>query len=223
MQLSLLNSSLKQNTKVILDDLHDYSDKCVKEFKIKPLLHEDVNEFICHWHYSKSINGVRISYIFGLFYENDLIGAMLFGDPAMHNSWKKYGEKEEDVIELRRLCCVNNTPPNTESYFIGYCLKWLKKNTSHKTVVSYADAYHNHQGIIYKASNFQYHGLTPKGKMINHQGLLYHDKAIRTYFVDKFGKKRLKPFAIKLKEALNSGEAFYFDTPGKHIFTYNLK
>lgn len=223
MQLSLLNINLNQNINVILDESKDYSDKSVKDFKIKPLTYEEANKFICQWHYSKSINGVKVAHKFGLFYENDLIGAMVFGKVAMHNAWKKYGEKEEDVIELRRLCCVNKTPHNTESYFIGFCLKWLKKNTSYKMVVSYADAYYNHQGTIYKASNFKYHGLTPKGKMINHNGQLYHDKAIRTYFINKNKEKKLKPFAIKLKEALDSGEAFYFDTPGKHIYTYTLR
>ena len=51
---------------------------------------------------------------------------MMYGQIAMANVWKKYVSKEKDLIELRRLCCIDNTPKNTESYFIGFTLRWLK-------------------------------------------------------------------------------------------------
>jgi Fe-S cluster biosynthesis and repair protein YggX len=58
-----------------------------------------------------------------------MIGAMIYGKIAMANVWKKYVKKETDLIELKRLCCIDNTPKNTESYFIGNTLRYLKKNT----------------------------------------------------------------------------------------------
>ena len=70
--------------------------------------------------------------------------------------------KPEDVIELRRLCCIDATPKNTESRFIGYCLRWLRKNTEMKAVLSLADPNVGHQGIIYKATNFKEIGKTFK-------------------------------------------------------------
>ena len=63
-----------------------------------------------------------------------LIGAMIYGKIAMADVWKKYADNESDLIELRRLCCIDDTPKNTESYFIGKTLKWLKQNT---TITSY--------------------------------------------------------------------------------------
>lgn len=201
----------------------DYRDANVKDFLVKKTNITVVKDFIEEWHYSGNVNGLRISHIFGLFYENHLIGSMIYGSLGMANSWKKYADSESDVIELRRLCCIDNTPKNTESYFIAKTLKWLKKNTAYKIVVSYADAYHNHQGTIYKASNFNYEGLTAKGKLIEYNGRTFHDKSIRTYYVNVNGEKKLKPFAQRLKNALKSGEAYYVDTPGKHIYTYRLK
>ena len=59
--------------------------------------------------------------------------------------------------------------------------------------------------------------------MIDHQGKIYHDKCIRTYHVNKNGDKLLKPFAQRVKDALESGDAQYVDTPGKHIYIYSLK
>lgn len=156
-------------------------------------------------------------YCFKLMDEGEIIGGMIYGRMAMANAWKKYGEKQDDVIELRRLCCIDDTPKNTESYFIGSTLKWLLKNTEIKTVVSYADPEYGHEGIIYKASNFQLIGRTAKGKVIIYNGKKYHDKAIRTKY-----KGELKPFARRLKKALEDGEAFYKKTEGKYIYTYDL-
>lgn len=147
----------------------------------------------------------------------EIIGAMIYGRLAMANAFKKYGDNENEVIELRRLCCVDNTPKNTESYFIGRTLRWLKQNTNIKVVVSYADPEYGHSGIIYQASNFTFKGKTAAGKVIMWNGKKYHDKAIRTKY-----NGRLKPFAIKLKDALENKEAFYKKTTGKNIYIYKL-
>lgn len=200
----------------------DYCGVKVTDFEVKPTTIQYVRDFIETWHYSSNVNGLRISHVFGLFYQDDLIGAMIYGPLGMANTWKKYADSENDVVELRRLCCIDNTPKNTESYFIGKTLRWLKKNTNFKIVISYADTFHNHQGTIYKASNFEYHGLTAKGRVIEHGNKFYHDKCIRTYYVDKNGNKNLKPFAQRVKDALESGDAKYIATPGKHIFIYRL-
>lgn len=189
----------------------------VKEFKVELCHRSEIKEFIEKWHYSKSINGLISDYCFKLTHKDEIIGAMIYGRLAMANAWKKYGDKIEDVTELRRLCCIDDTPKNTESYFIGATLRWLKKNTEIKTVVSYADPEYGHEGIIYKASNFKMIGLTSKGRVIYHNDKKYHDKAIRTKY-----KGELKPFAKRLIEALEKGEAYYKDTKGKYIYIYKL-
>lgn len=191
----------------------------VKNFYIKQMERSEVKEFIETWHYSESINGLRVSYCFGLFNEEEeMIGAVIYGKLAMCNQWKPYGSCEEDVIELRRLCCIDKTPKNTESRFIGLTLRWLKKNTNIKKVVSYADPNYGHEGIIYKASNFNYIGTSATGRVIIYNNKKYHDKAIRTKY-----KGKLKPFAVEIKEALEKGEAYYKKQVGKRIYTYTLK
>jgi len=214
MKLNVLSS-------LLFEDL-DYREAKVTDFEVHPTTIQYVRDFVETWHYSSNVNGLRISNVFGLFYQGNLIGAMIYGPLGMANTWKKYADSESDIIELRRLCCIDNTPRNTESYFIGKTLRWLKRNTNYKIVISYADMFHNHQGTIYKASNFEYHGLTSKGRVIEYDGKTYHDKCIRTYHTDKDGNKNLKPFAQRIKLALENGTAKYVETPGKHIYVYWL-
>jgi hypothetical protein len=155
--------------------------------------------------------------------KNVLIGAMIYGALGMANNWKKFGTSESKVVELKRLCCIDKTPKNTESYFIGATLRWLKKNSDFDLVVSYSDTFYGHEGTIYKASNFKHVGMSTKGKVIDYDGRYYHDKCIRTYYVDKSGIKKIKPFAQKIKSALETGEAKYIEMPEKHIYSYPLK
>ena len=190
----------------------------VKEYKVELCQRNEIRDFIETWHYSKNINGLISDYCFKLIDGDKIIGAMIYGRIAMAGVWKKYANKECDLIELRRLCCIDDTPKNTESYFIGNTLRWLKKNTEIKTVISYADTTYNHEGTIYKASNFKNIGMTAKGRVIMYQGKRYHDKTIRTKY-----KGQLKPFAKKIKQALDCGEAKYIKTKGKYIYIYKLK
>ncbi len=222
----IYNNTLSTNSPHIKAEIKtelDVTKVSVKEFKIKRITIQEASTIIEKWHYSQSTNGLNVSFCFGLFYKDTLIGAMIYGHLGMANVWKKYSQNYEDVIELRRLACIDLTPKNTESYFIGATLKWLKKNTNIKVIVSYADTFYNHKGTIYKASNFIYSGLTAKRKLIQDDaGKTFHDKSIRNYYVDKYKIKKLKPFALRLKAKLKTGLAKYIQTNGKHIYIYYL-
>lgn len=190
--------------------------KLLREYRVLPCERVEIKDFVEKWHYSKSINGVLSDYCFKLEdSKGNLIGAAIFGKPAMANQFKGFGNK---TLELRRLVCVDETKRNVESYFIGRMLRWLKQNTDLENIVSYADPEYGHQGIIYKASNFILKGKTASGRVILYEGKKYHDKTIRTKY-----KGRLKPFAEKIKIALEKGEATYKDTVGKNIYVYFLR
>lgn len=189
-----------------------------KEYEVREVLRSEIREFIETHHYSQSINGLMVSHSFGLYDEDILVGAMIYGKLAMANAWKKYGDSPEEVLELRRLVLVDDTPRNSESYFIGKTLRWLKQSTKVKVIVSYADPNYGHSGVIYKATNFEHVGMTAPGKVIWWNGKKYHDKAIRTKY-----KGELKPFAKRLKDALSSGEAYYAKQEPKHIYVKRLR
>lgn len=190
----------------------------LKEYKVLVCSIKDIRPFVEYWHYSKNVNGLTYDYCFKLLdKKQNLIGAIIYGKIGMANVWKKYADKESDLIELKRLCCIDKTPKNTESYFIGNTLRWLKKNTNFKKVISYADMTYNHNGTIYKATNFNHNGITLDGKIILYKNKVYHDKTIRTKH-----NGQLKPFAKEIINALNTGKAIYKNTKGKHIYTYEL-
>lgn len=178
---------------------------------------KEIRDFIEKWHYSHNINGLMSSYCFRLMDGDEMKGAMIYGKLGMANAWKKYGKSEQDVLELRRLVLIDNTPKNAESYFIGRTLRWLKQNTDVRVIVSYADPNYGHQGIIYQATNFTKLGVTSSGRVIMWNGKKYHDKAIRTKY-----KGELKPFAKKLLDALQSGEAYYVKQVPKIIYVKTL-
>ena len=188
------------------------------DYKVELCQRSELKDFIEKWHYSKNINGLVSDYCFKLIKGDELVGAMIYGRIAMAGVWKKYANSENELTELRRLCCIDDTPKNTESYFIGWTLRWLKKNTTIKRVISYADVTYGHSGIIYRASNFKHCGMTSKGRVIMYENKRYHDKTIRTKY-----NGELKPFAKKIKLALENGEAEYVKTEGKHIYLYELK
>lgn len=190
----------------------------VRAYRVESLPRSAITDFVESNHYSGNINGVISDYCFGLFDGGTMIGAAIFGRMAMANQTKRFSDNPSEVIELRRLCCIDNTPKNTESYFIGKMLRYLKRHTNIKIVVSYADEEYGHSGVIYKASNFTYMGFKQGGKVIDYNGRLYHDKAIRTKY-----NGTLKPFAQKLKDALDRGEAFYRTVKGKHTYVYYIK
>ena len=160
-----------------------------EKYKVKSIAKYLCKDWLLHKHYAKRIPS--ISYSFGLFDKN-LIGVMTIGKPASHSlcvgvcgdSNSKY------VYELNRLCVNDNLEKNVLSYFVGSCLKLLKKEL---IIVSYADTSMNNNGYIYQATNWIYTGLSAKrterydinnpnrhSKSVTEQkGVKYEDLAIR--------------------------------------------
>lgn len=187
-------------------------------YYVERLERNQVRDFIELNHYSGSINGCIADYCYGLFNPLGLlVGAMFYGRMAMANQWKRFSDEPGKVIELRGLCCIDDTPRNAESFFIGRSLRLLKKDWGLGVVVSYADKEYGHSGTIYKASNFKMVGEINGARVIMWGDKRYHDKTIRTKY-----KGKLKPFAKRVKDALESGEAVYKKTKGKFTYTYNL-
>lgn len=191
----------------------------LQEWSVQLVERREISDFIETWHYSGSINGCISDYCFGLYDDwYELKGALFYGRMAMANQWKRFADREEDVIELRRLCCVDDTPKNAESFLIGRSLQKLRNLWGGKVVVSYSDKEYGHYGIVYKASNFTQLDDIKGAKVIVYEGRQYHDKTIRTKY-----KGKLKPFAQKIKDALESGDAYYKDTAGKCTYVYYLR
>jgi hypothetical protein len=70
------------------------------------------------------------------------------------------------LYELSRLCVhpdIQKEEYNITSWFVSRCIKKFRKDIEVKTILSYADSSH-HSGIIYRATNFKYYGLSEPKK-----------------------------------------------------------
>ena len=198
----------------------------VSDFTIEAVPKKTVTSFIEKWHYSHYAGGIQHRQCFALYSPDGkfglprMIGCMIYGQPAMSNTAAKYHPDNPDRCwELRRLCCIDDTPKNTESFFIGKTLKWLKQNTDAEVIISYSDLQQGHEGVVYKASNFINMGQTPSGQALMVDGKQYHDRTIRN--------KRPYARAIKRRwEEKQNGkkddDIYFVETKPKNIYVYYL-
>lgn len=191
-----------------------------RNLTILPCEVSEIRNFIETHHYSKNINGVKISFCFKVEHNGVLVGGVLFGAIST-TAWKKFSDNEKNVMELRRLVLLDSAGKNSESRVIGYCLRHIKKiSPETEVIVSYADPHYNHEGTIYKASNFEYVGLSGKDKgfLDKETGKIYHSRALRTKY-----KGDYKPFVKRLREKLSNGKLIQIDLPQKHCFVFRYK
>ena len=109
-------------------------------------------DFVREHHYSKACPPGM--HWFSAWFDGELVGVMLFRKPSLPNTGGAYGCD----LELSRLVMLDKAGKNSESRFIGWALRWLRKNTDKCAVVSFADPRFGHVGTIYKASNWEYLG-----------------------------------------------------------------
>ena len=193
----------------------------VTEYTVEQIPRKSIVSFIEKHHYSHNVNGVQSIYHFGLFREGNfglptMIGAMMYAYPSMPSTAAKYNPINPNrCLELRRLVCVDDTLKNTESYFIGQTFKWLKEYTDMEVIVSFADTHYGHDGVIYKATNFEYLGETSKGQVLMVDGKEMHSRSMNQ-------KKR--PYSREIKRRYDNGDEniFFKDRSPKKIYVYYL-
>ena len=193
----------------------------VTEYTVEQIPRKSIVGFIEKQQYSHNVNGVQSIYHFGLFREGNfglptMIGAMMYAYPSMPSTAAKYNPINPNrCLELRRLVCVDDTLKNTESYFIGQTFKWLKEYTDMEVIVSFADTHYGHDGVIYKATNFEYLGETSKGQVLMVDGKEMHSRSMNQ-------KKR--PYSREIKRRYDNGDEniFFKDRSPKKIYVYYL-
>lgn len=121
--------------------------------------------YIREHHYSRSCHNGPMTW--GLFDGERLIGVCAFATPnseAVRAS--VFGpEHVNSVTELHRLHIMDETPKNTESWFITRAMKALHtERPNYLAVLSFADGTEGHQGTIYQAANGLYQGTTSRAR-----------------------------------------------------------
>jgi hypothetical protein len=74
--------------------------------------------------------------------------------------------EQKGLYELSRLCVhpdVQREEYNITSWFVSRCIKRFRKDANVRCILSYADS-SRHDGIVYRACNFKYYGLSDPKK-----------------------------------------------------------
>lgn len=116
-------------------------------------------DFVEKYHYHNGMGKVCTN-IFGLYYKadpNTLHGVSVWNVPA-YGAAKSVSNIPNQVLGLTRFCLVDDRPENAGSFLISKSIKSLDKK--YGMLLTYADNAQNHDGGLYRASNWNYNGLT---------------------------------------------------------------
>ena len=155
-----------------------------------------------------------ISWAFGIIVDEKLKGVLTIGRPCSQTVCEGVcgPDRAADVYELNRLWLDEGLPCNSESQFIGWCLRELRKINRTAILVSYADtkpsegAADGHVGTVYQSSNWVYTGTsTPfadkvRGKMIERSS-----KHRYVFFLNAADKKLLQWETLPYPKRPNRG------------------
>ena len=149
-----------------------------KNYEVRHISAKTAKEFVIKHHYSHGSHQSP-NPCFGLYENDELIGSMLIATPISEavRSFIFGVEYKDHVRELHRLVLIDDTPKNTESWFIAKCLKLCNiVRPDIWGLVSYADETEGHKGVIYQASNAYYSGMTSKATFYLDNGRLRHPR-----------------------------------------------
>jgi len=117
--------------------------------------------------------GTRLA--FGVFAERRLLGVLTLGVGPSNVHRLVDDAEPDDCLTLTRLWLNDLLPANSESKVIGVTLRALKRQTSVKFVVAYADPAAGHVGTIYQATNWLYTGTSQATALLDlGDGVLQH-------------------------------------------------
>ena len=147
------------------------------QFYIDRVGKEEIKDLLYTYHYLKDESkDFKSGYNYSLYRKSftDLlniggsIGVCVFSSlPVPEIAVGAFGlqrDQQEGIYELSRLCIhpeVQKEEYNITFGFVSRCIRRFKKDARVRAILSYADDNH-HSGIIYRACNFQYYGLTDK-------------------------------------------------------------
>ena len=124
---------------------------------------------VLRWHYLGSKN-FRSGYNYGLLKGNpllsELVGICIFTNfPVPELVVGLFGlerTEQDGMFELSRLALrpdVQGKEYNLASWFVARAIKRLRSETVVRAILAYADSQY-HEGIVYRALNFGYYGLS---------------------------------------------------------------
>jgi hypothetical protein len=130
------------------------------EWEVKEVGMDVAMNLVKKYHYARSATKTGV-YRHGLFKKgfDKCLGVAWWLPPTKAAAKATWEGDFRKVLSLTRLVIHPQVPSNACSFLLGRSIRMIDSK-KWKCLVTYADTYQNHTGIIYKASNWQYLGLT---------------------------------------------------------------
>lgn len=180
-------------------------------FTVAPCTHQAAKFAVMNWHYSRAMPvGKIVKY--GVWENNQFIGAILFARGAAPDLGKPYNLDQTQICELVRIALTNHETP--VSQLMSHSIQQLKQsNPNLRLIVSFADMEHKHHGGIYQATNWIYAGKTKPVKAL----MLANGQMIqrRAFTGQQFGQGK------QSRRPIPKG-AIWKDVKPKHRYLYPL-
>ena len=131
----------------------------LQRIRVRPIPKRVAKELLEREHYLKSLpGGTKLA--FGAFVGKRLLGALTLGVGSIQGHSLVEEASQGDCITFTRFWLSEALPSNSESRVIGVVMRALRRHTSLKFVLSYADPEMGHVGVIYQATGWLYTGLS---------------------------------------------------------------
>lgn len=131
------------------------------------------------WHYSRGSSNTAV-YCHGLFpreyfWANEAVGVALWLPPTK-SAAQSFTENWQGVLALSRLAIDDAIPTNAESFLIRHSMKLIDRKRW-PVLVTYADEWRGHEGVIYKATGWTECGKTKPERTYQINGRMVSRKA----------------------------------------------
>ena len=150
----------------------------LQQMRVAPIPFRIAKQLLVREHYLRSMpGGSRLS--LGVFLGRQLLGAVLLGAGPSNAHRMVEGGDSDSCLTLTRLWLDNSLPRNSESRVLGVIFRHLRRSTSVKFLVTYADPAAGHIGTIYQATGWLYAGLSQAMALLDlGDGVLQHSRSL---------------------------------------------
>lgn len=160
------------------------------------------------WHYSGQLPMPPMIRL-GVWENSCFIGVVIFSRGASPHLLDPYGLKQTEGCELTRVALKQHATPVTR--IVAIAIRHLRKTTTLKLIVSFADPAEGHHGGIYQGGNWIYTGMTKPSRMYwdGTRWLHQREATSKRTFGQNVQQKNYREMSTKLM-------------PGKHRYLFPL-
>lgn len=133
-----------------------------------------VDEWIRKNHYLHSVPAGAIIRLCIKDKAQHVVGCMMWGRPSSRKI------DQYAILELTRMCFIDNTPPFIESQCLGMARKYIRKHLSRvKGLIAYCSTGAGHEKTVYKADNWYMLGGSAGGSWETRENCTNRDLSLK--------------------------------------------